>query len=203
MGVASERPLRRGEGAVMRELILDAADDLLRSRGDVARVSIREIADRVHRTQPTIYAHFPDKQALVLAVCERTFARLGTSMDAATAGEVDAESRLTIRARTYVEFAVAHPEHYRMLMMTDLIGGTGPAIDRLSGYTGFAGLIADLELVATSGRWAVDDVQLTALALLSAVHGVASLLVAHPTLTWPPDLLDEVLRAWAGGMQPR
>ena len=90
-----------------------------------------------------------------------------------------------------------------MLMMTDLIGGTGSAADRLSGYTGFAGLLADLELVASSGRWAVDDVQLTALALLSAVHGVASLLVAHPTLDWPPDLLDEVLRAWATGMLRR
>ena len=64
---------RRGEGDALRDEILDAAERLIVRAGDADAVSIRAIADAVGVSPPAIYLHFPDKDALVSAVCERRF----------------------------------------------------------------------------------------------------------------------------------
>ena len=64
---------RRGEGEPLRDEILAAAERLIVETGNEDAVSIRAIADAVGVTPPSIYLHFPDKDPLILAVCERHF----------------------------------------------------------------------------------------------------------------------------------
>jgi AcrR family transcriptional regulator len=64
---------RRGEGETLREDLLDATELLMIETGSADAVSIRAIADAVGVTPPSIYLHFPDKESLILAVCERHF----------------------------------------------------------------------------------------------------------------------------------
>ena len=82
-------------------------------------MSIRAIADAVGVTPPSIYLHFPDKDALVLAVCERRLRGASTTRSrppgAATDDPVESLRR---RGRAYVEFGLEHPEQYRVLFMT-------------------------------------------------------------------------------------
>ena len=62
--------LPRGEGALLREEILRATDELLIETASEEAVSIRAVAAKVGVTAPSIYRHFEDKDALMFAVCE-------------------------------------------------------------------------------------------------------------------------------------
>lgn len=204
MSAATEDRLARGEGGKLRGRILDAADSLLDETGDVNAVSMAKIARAVKRTEPTVYAHFADKASLIEAVCERTFERLGTATDAAVNGLDDPWARLDVRARVYVAFATQHPEHYRLLFSTTRRNAeTRDELARLTSYAGFAGLCADVSACMERGTMAGGDPGLVALSMWSSVHGIASLLVAHPAAKWPPQLLDQMLHIQATGLLVR
>ena len=195
----------RGQGAHLADVILDAADALLTETGDVDAVSIAKIAAAIHRSQPSVYLHFADKATLIRAVCERTFERLGAYIDRDLVGVDVAWERLDRRARAYVRFAVEHPEHYRLLFTPqgNSAASTGDDLVRLSGYAGLAGLRNDITAAIAAGQLVEGDPGLLTLAMWSAVHGVASLLVTHPNASWPTELLDQVLANHALGLVPR
>ncbi len=207
MSAATEERLARGEGGKLRTRILDAADALLDATGDVAAVSMSKIARAVKRTEPSVYAHFADKASLIEAVCERTFERLGTSTDAALDDLDDLDdpwARLDVRARAYVEFATQHPEHYRLLFSTKRRAGDDrDELLRLTSYAGFAGLRADVAACMGQGTMTQADPDLVALSMWSSIHGITSLLVTHPTASWPPHLLDQMLHIQATGLLTR
>ena len=71
--VAPRSPQIRGEGETLRADLLTATERLMIEAGSADAVSIRAIADAVGVTPPSIYLHFPDKDSLILAVCERHF----------------------------------------------------------------------------------------------------------------------------------
>jgi AcrR family transcriptional regulator len=52
-----------------RRLLLDAATELFSERG--LRITIQELADRVHVTQPLVHRYFPTKADLINAICDR------------------------------------------------------------------------------------------------------------------------------------
>src|ERR1700709_1822981 len=98
---ASDRPYHHGN---LRTALLAAAERTVRERGAQA-LSLRELARDVGVSHGAPRRHFPDRQALLDALAEDGFARLGrelrTAVDAA--GD-DFEDRLRATARAYVEF---------------------------------------------------------------------------------------------------
>ena len=69
--------LRERQAAQTQDLILDALTDLLADkRAD--EITTREIAERADVSQPTVYRHFPDRQALLEGLASRLSA-LGAS----------------------------------------------------------------------------------------------------------------------------
>src|SRR4051794_40684090 len=91
--------------------------DLLRETGSEEAMSLRAVAQRVGVSVPSIYLHFADKQALVDAVCEEVFAALDAQMQAAAREGTDVFDALRLQGIAYVKFAVANPEHYRIVLM--------------------------------------------------------------------------------------
>jgi len=184
---ARTRPrARRGEGSKLRELILDAAERLLVRAGDADAVSIRAIADAVGVTPPSIYLHFADKDELIRAVCERSFAAFDRVVEAAGAGVDDPIESLRRRARAYVQFGLDNPEQYRIIFM-----GKGnvavPADDAsIPGRAAFQHLVDAVERAVAAGalRDGLDPF-LTATGLWAAMHGVTSLLISLPHFRWP------------------
>lgn len=108
---------RRGEGERLRDEIIAAAAELLAETDDESAVSIRAVAARVGVTAPTIYRHFADKDDLLFAVCSGVFTTLQRVLERAIAGTTDPLDGLRATLRTYVEFGLAHPEHYRLIFM--------------------------------------------------------------------------------------
>jgi len=74
--LAPRRRARRGDGPLLREEIIAAAERLLLERGSEEAVSMRAIADAVGVTPPSIYLHFADKEELFVAVCDARFDEL-------------------------------------------------------------------------------------------------------------------------------
>jgi len=82
----------RGLAGQVEERILDAAGRIFLERG-FQGASVDEIAEAASAGKPTIYARFPNKQALFSAVVER-LVRRNTSLDAFACAGRSVEARL-------------------------------------------------------------------------------------------------------------
>jgi AcrR family transcriptional regulator len=181
---------RRGEGALLREEILAAADALLIETGSEESVSIRGIGDRVGVSAPSIYRHFEDKDALMFAVCERTFGRLDEAMERAAAGIADPYDALVARGLTYVRFGLEYPQHYRMTLMGSVKDDKAVVLDGhhltgevVQGSRAFNHLV-DAAVRVLGRRRSPTPVELAG-EIWAYVHGVTSLRINYPTMPWP------------------
>src|SRR5436305_12882615 len=95
----SDRPYHHGS---LRSALLAAAERTVRERG-VQDLSLRELAREVGVSHGAPRRHFPDRQALLDAVAETGFARLGSELRAAVAGAGDDfPERLRTTATAYI-----------------------------------------------------------------------------------------------------
>ncbi len=210
---------RRGEGEKLREEILAAVSDLLDETNDEAAVSIRAIADRVGVTAPSIYRHFEDKDELLGAVCAVVFTQLTDGIAEAVASATSPLDALAEAGRCYVEFGLAHPEHYRLVFMrapfrdvvdhselrTAFEAGEIPESHRLFGGEALAGseafkglydLVAAVVAVLPNERR--PDVFSTTTMIWAAVHGIVSLRISKPDFLWPTvdEQIESILWPW-------
>ena len=103
-------------GALERALV-DEAVRQVRERG-TDQVSLRGIAQVVGVSPSAAYQHFPDKAALLHAVCMAGVEELGRRMQAAVdavtqEGDAGAVARFQSVGRAYVEFAQLEPHLFR------------------------------------------------------------------------------------------
>src|SRR5215813_14075270 len=107
---------RERERAEIREKILEAARELFVSEGYEA-VTMRKIAERIEYSPTAIYLHFKDKEALLEELCGNDFRTLAHRfVDFAQIR--DPIERLRRSGAAYVDFALSHPQHYRLMFMT-------------------------------------------------------------------------------------
>src|SRR3954452_10961890 len=100
-GMAVEEARRYHHGNLRSEL-LEQAERTLRERGAV-ELSLRELAREVGVSHAAPRRHFRDKQALLDALAESGFVRLGADLDRAmTRAGGDFRARLAAFAKAYV-----------------------------------------------------------------------------------------------------
>ena len=162
------------------------------------------IADAVGVTPPSIYLHFPDKDALIFAVCERQFALLERMVSDATEHIADPVERLGVMGRTYVRFGVEHPEQYRILLMTKDGEYTREDFEeqQMPGVTAFGHLLRAVEACMDAGAFSKRDPFLVATGLWAVVHGVTSLAISVPGFPFVGEelLLDHILDVQVRGL---
>ena len=192
---------RRGEGDRLREEILAAAGRLLAEHGDEEAVSIRMIADSVGVTPPSIYRHFADKDALILAVCEDRFRQFQQALDAGAAAYDDPLRSLAERGRAYVRFGLDHPEEYRVLFVTRHAMAQ-PLDPAMPGAQAFFDLVRAVGECMDAGLIDRADPFRVAVLLWSGLHGVVALLISKPHFPWPPidELVDGLLELQLRGL---
>src|SRR2546421_8587635 len=94
----------------LRSALLAEAERSVREQG-VERLSLRELARQVGVSHGAPRRHFPDRQALLDALAEAGYARLGEELrSAADAAGEDFEPRLHATAAAYVRFATRDAE---------------------------------------------------------------------------------------------
>ena len=171
---------KRGEGDRLRDEILEAASELLRRTGDEEAVSVRAVAQAVGVTPPSIYLHFADKDALLVAVCEHHYRALDDFVEERVAGIDDPVLQLGVRGRAYVEFGIEHPEHYRILFMNKTAAVVAERADRMESVSGFDHLYDNVQRCIDAGAVVEDDALLVATGLWTLVHGITSLAISVP-----------------------
>src|SRR5689334_19801414 len=107
---------REREKEEVKQKILDAARELFVEDGYEA-VSMRKIAERIEYSPTAIYLHFQDKDALFEELCGSDFRTLAREF-VAFAQIRDPIERLRASGLAYVDFALSHPQHYRLMFMT-------------------------------------------------------------------------------------
>jgi AcrR family transcriptional regulator len=192
---------RRGEGDRLREEIIAATATLLEKTGDMDAVSIRAIADAVGVSSPSIYLHFPDKTALLYAVCQERFGELDQMMEDAAGLASDALDEIRRRGRAYIHFGLRHPEQYRILFM-ERDEPLGFSEDHLADTSAFDHMVVTVGRAMRAGLIDDGDPTVVTVGLWSAVHGLTSLLIAKPEFPWPPVevLIDQVISMCATGL---
>lgn len=169
-------------------------------------MSIRAVADKVGRTSPAIYLHFPDKDTLIHSTCDRMFQRLADfSAEAQEPFEGPLE-RIRACALSYVEFAVERPAIYRVLFMgSDDWKSEMGTLEHLRDTVAFRSLYDNVVAAYEEGLFVGPGPELSSLGMWLSVHGLASLLIAKPSFEWPPvaDLVDLVVDTQLRGLLPR
>src|ERR1700733_6810197 len=113
MGVKERREREKSE---TREKILEAARALFSEHG-YEGVSMRQVAEKIEYSPTAIYVHFADKEDLFHELVNEDFARLAAEFQNVPMPE-DSIERIKQIGRSYVEFGIRHPNHYRLMFMT-------------------------------------------------------------------------------------
>jgi AcrR family transcriptional regulator len=200
---------KRGQ-AELKKKILDAARELFVAEGAEA-VSMRKVADKIGYTATTLYNHFEDKESLLRALCEADFQKLQAKF--LRIGQIaDPIERLRKLGQTYIEFALRHPSHYRLMFMTPHVPRDSRSCPEIEpgnpdqdAYAFLRETVA-LGLAARVFRCEHSDPDLLAQVVWSSVHGVASLHLImgkdtwchwHPVKEVGRELIDVMIRGLA------
>jgi AcrR family transcriptional regulator len=175
---------------------VSAAITLIERSGTHEAVTLRAVAREVGIAAPSIYAHFPDRESIVMAVVMRIFDEL---TDAITRGiesaGPDPVSRLVAGCEAYVAFGLTHPQRYGVLFSERRIAAAeyckavpiGP--DGLPvlefGAESFALLLTSIEDCVAAGASASTDIVADATAVWVAMHGTVTLRSTLPGFPWP------------------
>ena len=182
MGVKERR--ERQKQAVRQE-ILDAARELFIKDG-YENVTMRKIAEKIEYSPTTIYLHFNDKADLVRFLCEEAFVKLVDMFE--KLGEDLSDPLLALKrcGRAYVDFGIKYPNDYKVTFMMAL-KPTAPE-DYLRedsmGMRAYSYLRKITGECIRQGKFKGVEVESATQSLWMTVHGITSLIIAHPDFPW-------------------
>ena len=104
---------RRYHHGDLRDALIEAGMALLEQR-HAEPLGLREVARAVGVSATAIYRHFPDKDALLRAIAERGFARMG-EMQLAAAQGLSGDDAFAATGVAYVRFALRNPAVFRLM----------------------------------------------------------------------------------------
>ncbi|HZR53420.1 MAG TPA: TetR/AcrR family transcriptional regulator [Streptosporangiaceae bacterium] len=199
---AGQRHVRnpRGEGDRLRHELISAANRLLENGTSHESLSLRAVAREVGIAATSVYLHFPDKTALLLAVYEGHFAELAEQLNQAIAQHSDPAARLRAAAGAYCAFAASNPDVYQVLFSVP--GSASPArLVPVSERPGSAVVLTVQNVITdciNAGLLPPADPYAATVCLWGTLHGLIVLRAARPNVNWPPfdALIDTLLTMW-------
>ena len=173
---------RRGQGERLREDIVSAALRMLDELGDDQALSLRAVAREVGIAATSVYLHFTDRDALVLAAMERWHREMVRAIDEAEAGAPDPAAALRARILVLGACVREHPGLYKVLHESTLNQRASMAFkQQLADRT-----TAAVQRCMDAGLAPPGDATAVALDLRAAAHGAVSMRINEPGLPWPP-----------------
>lgn len=182
----------------LRTALIRAGLDLLADR-DLEGLSLREVARAVGVSAPSVYRHFPDKQALMTALAHEGLAKLSAAQHAAVADTREPGEAFAAAGRAYVRFALANPALFRLIFASSVFAAqpgegvvlAGPLLARDAAPAVAAGFFH-----AVAGQAAQLDPEMLIRAIRSyaMVHGLATLML-DGQIAQDDSLIDQVITA--------
>lgn len=166
----------------LRERILQASVALIEDEG-LAALSMREVARRAGVSHQAPYHHFTDREAILGAIAERGFVVLRNALERAVARarrKATAAECLAACGRAYVEFARAHPAHFRVMFRPELVDLANCPGARAEGDSAFSCLTAVVHEAVAQGLPAEPSEEALVILAWSVAHGLACLILDGP-----------------------
>lgn len=118
MGITERKNRERAE----REYRIVAAARMIAEREGWDAVTIRRLAIEIEYSQPVLYAHFENRDAIVAAVAVEGFRELTVALREAASGSAGQANALKNVALAYLAFALDRPALYEAMFIlpTDL-----------------------------------------------------------------------------------
>lgn len=146
--MSTSTPYHHGD---LRAVLLRTAGEILEKEG-LAELKLREVARRAGVSHNAPYRHFPDRDSLLAALAAEGFQWFGDALETRPRREM---------GEAYVEFALAHPQRFRLMF------GALPGVSDHRAYEALKKSFADLG----------EDAEYAAAAAWGLVHGLAHLLL--------------------------
>jgi AcrR family transcriptional regulator len=197
--VTSPRPYHHGN---LRSALLEQAARTVDARG-VQALSLRELAREVGVSHAAPRRHFPDRQALLDAIAEDGFERLGAALAQAVeqAGE-KFDARLHALAQSYIAFATAHPALLELMFASKQRDGADRV--RETADRAFAVALEAIGAAQAAGELPAGDPDRVAIVALAILQGLAlmssgTMIADTPVGDVVADAIDQLL----DGLRPR
>lgn len=164
MGISERKGRERAE----RERRITAAARQIAEREGWNAVTVRRLADEIEYSQPVLYSHFENREAIVAAVAIEGFVELARALRQATHRPADRGNALEGVAIAYLAFARRHPALYEAMFTLP----TGLRFAEADTRSELKDAFAALAAVVAPFR---SDVELATETFWAALHGLAEL----------------------------
>ena len=169
-----ETPYHHGD---LRQSLIDAALELIAQEQNAKTLSLRQVARQVGVSHTAPYRHFADKEELLAAVAEEGFRLLFDALQQSMANVDEPLEQLQLSGVAYVQFALSHPSHYRVMFGAFQANHPDyPALNEAGGKA-FGVMVEAISTGQTLGKIKVSASQELAWVAWSLVHGLAMLLI--------------------------
>jgi AcrR family transcriptional regulator len=166
----SERPYHHGN---LRTALIEQAERTVRERG-VQDLSLRELAREIGVSHGAPHRHFADRRALLDALAEAGFSRLGAELrGAVVAAGSDFEPRLRAIAAAYVRFATEDAALLELMFAGKHRAESGALHDAAA--DAFAVLLELIEQGQADGALERGQPERVGLVLFATIQGIAAL----------------------------
>ena len=180
----------RGQGHLLRNDIVAAANAILGRTGSEEAVTLRAVAREIGITAPSISRHFADPAAIIDAVVAEQLTELAAQLTAAAHSAPDPVGALHATWAAYVEFGRAHPAHYRVIFERRFLSlwdeEQRPMTETAPIYTGSVDMmIGLLQACIDSGTSTSTNAADDSVAIWCYAHGLVALPAAITSFPWP------------------
>jgi AcrR family transcriptional regulator len=194
---------RKGEGPERRAEILDAAKQLFVEEG-YAATTIRRIAAKLGVSSTALYVYFPDKDAILVEICDATFAGLIAELDEVRRDATDPLDALAKSLERYVRFGLRHANEYELTFVTRRakeLQKLEPENEKL-GMQAYGRFYDCVDSVVSAGLTNEVDTRRLTQQLWAAIHGLVVLLLLRSEFPWTEldALIDGHVRMLLGGV---
>lgn len=176
----------RGQGDRLRADIIEAASRLLADPA-APPLTLRGVARTAGVAATSVYLHFADTDALMLAIAEKHFGDLLEAQQAARDAATTPREAVRAMALAYCDFGLARPGLYCVMFSSPLPPVASPM--RAPGRSAFENRTAAIAAAVsfTGDPYDVSGAVFRAsLMLWQFLHGAVNLRISRPTVPWPP-----------------
>ncbi len=159
----------------LRRSLLDAALGLVASHG-VQGFTLREAARAANVSHNAPYRHFPSRTHLLVELATEGQGHLLNALEAAVARTADHRDRIVRMGIAYMEFAISHAAHFRVMFSSDVARNRTADLTAAQNAT-FQFFESELLASEQAGLIRKGAVQQHALVGWSALHGAALLVL--------------------------
>lgn len=165
---------RRYHHGNLRRALIQEAVRVVQADG-VEALTLRAVGQAIGVSRTALYRHFADKVSLLAAVACEGFRTLRTALLAAQEHVREDPAAIGV---AYVQFAVAHPSHYRIMFGAGFVDrcARDPALTEEAAGA-FQVLVDAVVSQQRAGRVREDDPVQLARFIWALVHGIARLAI--------------------------